>query len=68
VNLRTLKGDSLKLANREFDGRNGDPAMTIFAHSKAMGGVSACFRARIAPAIRPSLDLSRALLLLLSCP
>jgi hypothetical protein len=68
VNLRTLKGDSLKLANREFDGRNGDPAMMIFAHSNATGGNSACLRARIVPAIRPSLDLSRALLLLLSCP
>jgi hypothetical protein len=68
VNLRTLKGDSLKLANREFGGRNGDPAMTIFAHSNASGGVSATLRARIALAIRPSLDLSRAQLLLLSSP
>lgn len=62
--LRALR---LKLANREFGGRYGDPAMTICAHTIAMSEAIASLRAHT-PAGRPSLDLPSARLLLLSCP
>jgi hypothetical protein len=68
VDLRTFKGASLQLANRELGGRNGDPAMTMYAHHFATDGTSSVARAHVVAVIRPSLDLSGAQLLLLSCP